>query len=82
MALHLTQNRDGFPHGWTDITRFDEVEDNTGIGLGVLRLSPGEFFETTTANETAWLLMAGKVRVEVFFLFGKEGHPIHAHDRG
>lgn len=65
MALHLTENRDGFPLGWTDITRFDETEDNTGIGFGVLKLSSGESFETTTANETAWLLMVGKVRVEV-----------------
>ena len=64
MALHLTNNRDGFAHGQTEITRFDEAEDNTGIGLGVLKLSSGETLETTTANETAWLLMNGSVRVE------------------
>jgi 5-deoxy-glucuronate isomerase len=65
MALHLKENRGGFAEGLTEITRFDEAEDNTGIGLAVLRLAAGETYEATAACECAWLLMAGEVTVGV-----------------
>lgn len=64
MALHITQNRAGFGPGLTEITRIGETEDDTGIGLSVLKIAAGKTFETTTAMETAWLLMDGKVTAE------------------
>ena len=65
MTLHLTEHRDGFGPGLTEITRLDETEDGTGIAFGVLKLAAGETHEETPEHETAWLLMAGKVTVEV-----------------
>ncbi len=65
MTLHLDQHRDGFGWGFTAITTMDETEDNTGIALGVLRLKSGETHEATPAQETAWLLMEGKVDIQV-----------------
>jgi len=49
----------------TEITRFDEQEDNCGMGLSVLRLKAGESQDYTTESETAWLLMDGKVTIAV-----------------
>ena len=63
MVLHITQHRQGFAPGWTEITRFDEQEDNTGISLSVLNLRAGETVEHTAEGETAWLLMNGKGRL-------------------
>lgn len=65
MTLHIKDHREGFGSGLTQITRFDEVEGNTGIAMGVLRLRAGETFERTTGHETAWLLMGGKVEIVV-----------------
>ncbi len=65
MTLHLTEHRDGFGPGLTEITRLDETEDGTGIAFGVLKLAAGETYEQTPRHETAWLLMDGKVTVEV-----------------
>jgi len=62
LANHLTQHRSGFLPGETAITRHDAPQETTGIGLAVLRLAAGERLETTTAGETAWLLMQGRVR--------------------
>ncbi|HXH02085.1 MAG TPA: myo-inositol catabolism protein, partial [Candidatus Competibacteraceae bacterium] len=63
MTLHITAHRDGFPPGLTWITTPWEAEDNTGIGLGVLHLGPGETWSAHSERETAWLLMAGQVEV-------------------
>ncbi len=65
MTLHMTENRAGFGPGLTMITRYDEAEDNTGIAMGVLRLTAGEGLETETDTETAWLLMQGRVEATV-----------------
>jgi 5-deoxy-glucuronate isomerase len=65
MAVHLTDYRAGFGPGLTEITRLGEVEDDTGIALGVLKLAAGETHEVTAESETAWLLMNGRVRVSV-----------------
>lgn len=62
MSLHITDHRGGFGPGLTPITRLDEAEDNTGIGVAVLRLGAGEQVVFTPAHETAWLLMQGSVR--------------------
>ncbi len=61
MAVHLTQNRDGFAPGYTRITAIGEAEDDTGMELGVLKLGGREVHEETTPTETAWLLMSGEV---------------------
>ncbi len=65
MALHLSEHRDGFQLGLTKITRFDETEDNTGIGFASLRLGPGEQYQVEAEHETAWLLMNGQVTATV-----------------
>ena len=70
MAVHLTHHRGGFGPGYTQITAIGEREDDTGIELGVLKLSAGAVHEETTTLETAWLLMSG----EVVFGFGSERH--------
>ena len=63
MALHLTDNRAGFPHGLTEVTRLGEPQDDTGIAFSVLRLSAGESWSTTPKGETAFMLMAGSARL-------------------
>ena len=65
MTLHVINHRDGFEAGLTEITRYDETEDNTGIGLAVLKLKAGENQEITTDVETAWLLMEGSLTVNL-----------------
>ena len=62
MTLHITDHRDGFSVGTTHITDYANDEDNVPISLDVLKLTAGESLSLTTDNETAWLLMSGKVR--------------------
>ena len=59
---HMTTHRAGFPGGETVISRHDDAADAAGIGLAVLKLARGERYGLTTAVETAWLLMHGRVR--------------------
>lgn len=61
MSAHITANRQGFPAGFTAITRHDASDNASAIGLGVLRLAAGEAYSVTVQCETAWLLMSGKV---------------------
>ena len=65
MTLHITQNRSGFGPGLTPVTRVDESNDNTGIAFSILKLAAGSVHKETTAHETAWLLMEGRVTVSV-----------------
>jgi 5-deoxy-glucuronate isomerase len=65
MTRHIRDHRVGFPMGITYITRVDEAEDNTGIALAVQKLAAGETWSTTTEVETAWLLMAGEVDIDI-----------------
>jgi 5-deoxy-glucuronate isomerase len=65
MTAHITQHRQGFHLGRTEITG---INDNTGIAVSVLKLAAGETYEETAAHETAWLLMEGRVTVT----FGSE----------
>jgi len=62
MTAHITQHRQGFGLGRTEITASN---DETGIALSVLKLAAGETYEETTKLETAWLLMEGRVTVTV-----------------
>ena len=63
MTLHLKQYRDGFPVGITWITRPVEEDHPTGIGLGVLKMKAGEKVELSYPEETAYLLMEGRVEI-------------------
>ncbi|MGI0115421.1 5-deoxy-glucuronate isomerase [Zooshikella sp. RANM57] len=59
--VHITQYREGFAQGKTEITRFDESEDNTGIAFSIYKFIAGESFRIITQHEMAWLLIRGKV---------------------
>lgn len=61
MTLHITDHRDGFPAGTTNITNHETDEDKVPISLDVLKLSAGDSLDLTTDRETAWLLMSGSV---------------------
>jgi len=65
MGLHNREHREGFGQGMTWICDVDDKDDVTGIGVGVLKLSAGELFETVFEQEMAWLLMTGDVEVKV-----------------
>lgn len=61
MNAHITAHRKGFSAGFTAITRRDDADNPSAIGLGVLCLAPGEKYELTPDGETAWLLMSGSI---------------------
>lgn len=63
MADHLTDNRGGFPAGFTAVTRFEDPGEGSGISFGVLKLAAGESTSLETRHETAWLLMQGSAEV-------------------
>ena len=42
MTLHITDFRDGFPMGTTQITHEDDSDDNVPITLEVMKLAAGE----------------------------------------
>ena len=63
MALHVTGNRKGFGKGLTEITRFQDPGEPTGISFGVLKIAAGETTQIETKNETAWLLMEGSAEL-------------------
>lgn len=63
MSLHVTAHRKGFPAGMTEVTRFEDPMEPTGISFGVLKLASGETKEIETKNETAWLLMQGRAEM-------------------
>lgn len=65
MTIHITEHRDGFAPGTTNVTRHDEDVDNALITFDVLKLAAGETYSRTTEFETAWLLMGGEVRGKV-----------------
>jgi 5-deoxy-glucuronate isomerase len=65
MAVHLKEYRAGFGRGVTMVIRHDEAEDPTGIDFGVVKLEAGEVYRPKVAYETAWLLMSGRVRLQV-----------------
>ena len=63
MNPHITKHREGFAAGRTVITRCDDAANESGIGLAVLKLAPGERHSAGPGGETAWLLMSGSVRI-------------------
>ncbi len=62
MGAHITTHRDGFGNGRTAVVRADD--EDSGIDFAVVRWGAGERVEITPAQETAWLLMEGRVQIE------------------
>jgi hypothetical protein len=61
METLITRHREGFGPGYTAITSAGEPGDETGISMGVLRLAAGETHAATLSQETAFLLMEGRI---------------------
>ncbi|HET6565244.1 MAG TPA: 5-deoxy-glucuronate isomerase [Xanthomonadales bacterium] len=79
MSLHITQYRDGFPAGRTRIIRHEDDAEQMPISLDVLKLNAGESLSLTTDNETAWLLMDGKVSGKVSSHAGNQSFEFERH---
>ena len=56
--------REGFPRGYTVVTREDETACGTGVEFGVLRMKAGEVIQQTDPRETAWIILRGKIEIE------------------
>ena len=65
MSGHILEHRAGFGPGMTSITRHDDPQEPTGLGLAVLKLAAGENHHEVAPVETAFLLMSGSVTVTV-----------------
>ncbi|MGE0582143.1 MAG: 5-deoxy-glucuronate isomerase [Steroidobacteraceae bacterium] len=61
---HIATHRQGFAAGFTPVTRAVDPGNTSGLGFGVLKLAAGEAWRGSVEGETAWLLMAGSVRVQ------------------
>ena len=61
MSAHISSHRGGFDAGFTVITLPDAPDNQSAIGLAVLRLAAGESLSISPRGETAWLLMSGSV---------------------
>jgi 5-deoxy-glucuronate isomerase len=59
----MTDYRQGFPAGFTAVTRFEDPDEPTRLSFGVLQLRAGETTTVDTAHETAWLLMQGRAEL-------------------
>ncbi|MEQ8274081.1 MAG: 5-deoxy-glucuronate isomerase [Deltaproteobacteria bacterium] len=70
MGAHITSHRDGFGPGRTTVV--SAGDDDSGMDFAVVRWAAGERVELTTEQETAWLLMQGRLRVT----FGGDTHTI------
>ncbi len=62
MQEHITSHRGGFSRGYTCIT---ELDDDTGIEFGSLRVESGDRFESLESCERAFLLMEGSCQFVV-----------------
>ena len=65
MDMLISKHREGFKPGYTPVTTAGEAGDFTGITFGVLRLRAGESHVATLTDETAFLLMEGRVAGQV-----------------
>ena len=52
MSLHVTEHRKGFGAGMTEITRFADPGEPTGLSFGVLKLAAGEEMKAMLNAET------------------------------
>lgn len=57
----ISRHRSGFGPGYTAITTAGELDSDTGISMGVLKLAAGETHVATLGGESAFLLMEGRV---------------------
>lgn len=60
MSPYLIRNSAGFPLGYTAITRHDDVEHNTGINFGILKLAANQEIQISSPLESAYLLLQGE----------------------
>lgn len=60
MSEFLVRNPNGFHYGFTPITTIGEIEHDTGIHFGILKLKSGEEKTITSDLESAYLLIHGK----------------------
>jgi len=60
VSQHLIRHPQGFPPGYTPITRMGEREADTGISFGILRLKAGEEYRPSPELEGALLLLDGE----------------------
>ncbi|MGH8203787.1 MAG: 5-deoxy-glucuronate isomerase [Steroidobacteraceae bacterium] len=61
METLISSFREGFGPGYTAITTAGDAGDDTGISMGVLKLAAGEAHAATLTEETAFLLMEGRI---------------------
>jgi len=61
METLISRFRGGFGPGYTAITTAGEAGDDGGISLGVLKLAAGETHAVMLSDETAYLLMEGRI---------------------
>ena len=74
MHPHLIRNPQGFPQdAYTDITSIGENHADTGIELGILRMSAGSLHRATAVREGALLLLQGEL---TFVLPEPEGRAV------
>lgn len=62
---HIAAHRRGFDWGFTPITRHDDPDNPSRIGIGAVRIAPSERSVQRADREMAWLLMRGTVKVTV-----------------
>lgn len=65
MTSHIKNFREGFDVGLTYITRHDDTDEPTAIGVSVLKMEAGETYETELTRETAFLMMDGSAELDV-----------------
>ncbi|VVC75484.1 5-deoxy-glucuronate isomerase [Aquicella siphonis] len=59
MQDYLIRHPQGFPFGYTAITRIGEQTQDTGINFGILKLKSGETTTVKSIYESAYLLIQG-----------------------
>lgn len=63
MAIHIRGEQSCNQLGLHQITAAGEKEDDTGIDFGLLKLAPGQRWETKLHRETAYVLISGEITV-------------------
>ncbi|MFH1724950.1 MAG: 5-deoxy-glucuronate isomerase [Elusimicrobiota bacterium] len=56
--------RNGFPPGYTPVTKEGEVEFDMGVDFGIHRQARGSTLEERHPRESAWVLLDGKAELE------------------
>ncbi|HEY4220043.1 MAG TPA: 5-deoxy-glucuronate isomerase [Myxococcota bacterium] len=61
---HITAHRTGFAHGTTTVIAEDGRADGVGVDFAIVKMSAGEVLDEAHAKESAWVLLAGRARVQ------------------